>query len=171
MCERARHSTSVAVFHCETERTGRRVLRSVHGCVVVSGYNMPCSVGSVSDALLRFGLGACLRYADSDSEPEPRTCRDRGAWSLVRARAVPCGLPGAAACRAGWQGHTKTGTMQNLSGTMRRTPSQTSRRVRQKETRGAGPPGTETAPKTIPGPSRHSRHASCSSSYEVVNSR
>jgi hypothetical protein len=33
MCERARHSTSVAVFHCETERTGRRVLRSVHGCV------------------------------------------------------------------------------------------------------------------------------------------
>ena len=73
MCERARHSTSVAVFHCETERTGRRVLRSVHGCVVASGYNMPCSVGSELfwSWLL---LSKCLNRVD----PTPH--RARGAW-------------------------------------------------------------------------------------------
>ena len=64
MCERARHSTSVAVFRCETERTGRRVLRSVHGCVVASGCNMPCSVGS--DALLVLALLVLLTLSDSE---------------------------------------------------------------------------------------------------------
>lgn len=155
MCERARHSTSVAVFHYETERTGRRVLRSVHGCVVASGYNMPCSVGS--DALLVLALAyVSIRHSILNRRP----------WSVV---AGPCpSRPVRAARGCGVQGALAGGHKKRYNAKSQRYNATDSvsdvkaRETERDERRCAGPPGTETAPQTIPDPERHSRHASCS---------